>query len=245
MKNPALLTLVCSGLLLASCNRNTPPQPDSAAGKLVELKFAETTGAASYSAWSGGAGQVIASVEGKGELVKTVLKADGSFSLTLPRLETALLVAADPTALTPGLPENCTSSLEVSGAADARSAVATFGVQAQKSGAIAPFALREAANSATLEAGAYVYFDKAAGLSGKITCIKNNVSVTGDINVQFRPGWNKLSLSVAATATEVKVSLTTGTLPANWVYLGDSQAAQPLGSQSLKTLKSLNLPFFR
>ncbi|WP_157464939.1 hypothetical protein [Deinococcus apachensis] len=252
MKNPAALVLVGSALLLASCNRNSVPavQPNVASGKVVELAFDPQTGWPSYTPWSGGAGKVVASVEGKPELATASLGADGSFSLTLPTVDSNLLVTPDPADFSTELPDNCTGSLTFSGANDAKSATAAFSVQAQKGGEIAPLALSETADSATFAAGLYVYFNKAVGLSGKVTCIENNTTATGDVNVQFVAGWNVVSVSVTGTATSTQISMKTGTLPGNWVYLGDGATQLSLKSQNLErralgAVKSIGFPLFR
>lgn len=248
MKNPAALVLVGSALLLASCNRNSVPavQPNVASGKVVELAFDPQTGSPSYTAWSGGAGKVVASVEGKPELATASLGADGSFSLTLPSVESSLLVNANPADFSTELPDNCTGSFTFSGANDAKSAVATFSVQAQKSGEIAPLAASGTATSLTLAVGLYVYFDKAVGLSGKLTCIENNKTETADVNLQFVPGWNVVSVDVMST----QISMKTGTLPGSWVYVGNGASALSLKSQHLErralgAVKSMALPLFR
>lgn len=217
MKNVTPVLLAGAALLLASCNRTSAPQPEAASGKVVELKFDGTTGAPSYTAWSGGAGQVVASV-GTKELVRTDLKADGSFSLSLPKPDAALLSGTTSGSFTANLPNNCTGNLSLSGATDAKSAVPTFSVQAQKSGQIAPLASGGTASSPTAETGLYIYLDKAVGLSGQITCIQNNIIVTGNVNAQFSAGWNKVSTSVAITSAGGTVTLKAGNIPSTWVY---------------------------
>ncbi|WP_034382898.1 hypothetical protein [Deinococcus sp. YIM 77859] len=253
MKKAAAL-LLGSTLLLASCN-STPstPQPETVSGQVKELS-ASPSGTITYSSWTGGAGKVLVSVEGKDNLVTADLTADGRFSLTLPSLDAALLSNLD---LTSDLPEGCTGSLTTSGASNARGNVATFRVQAGKSGEIAPAGFQVRTSGGTLESvsmegGLYVYADKAAGLSGRLNCTQDGVPVTGNINVQLQAGWNKMTLTLSATKQGGTLSLKTGSLPAQWLYL-ENDSALSLGQQSLNRSAAAQpvlkvaqaLPFFR
>ncbi|GAA5514969.1 hypothetical protein Dcar01_03733 [Deinococcus carri] len=248
MKNLSLLLLAGSALLLASCNMNSVPQPEAVSGQVKELS-PTASGAVTYTGWSGGAGKVMASVEGKDNLVTADLAADGKFSLTLPRLDASLLSPMD---LSSELPDGCTGSLKTSGAGDARGNAASFDVQAGKSGMIAPAAFQMSNSSINISSGSYVYVDKAVGLSGKINCTEEGVGVTGDINLQLRAGWNKVTFTISATDQGGNISLTTGSVPAQWVYL-EGGLAFPIRQQSLSgsalaqpALKvARTLPFFR
>lgn len=248
MKNHSLLLLAGCALLLASCNMNSVPQPETVSGQVKELS-ATASGSVTYTGWSGGAGRVMASVAGKDNLVTADLAADGKFSLTLPRLDASLLSPMD---FSSELPDGCTGSLKTSGASDARGNAASFDVQAGKSGMIAPAAFQMANSSTSISSGSYVYVDKAVGLSGKLNCTEEGLTVTGDVNLQLRAGWNKVTFTISATAQGGNISLTTGSVPAQWVYL-EGGLAFPIKQQSLSgsalaqpALKvARTLPFFR
>lgn len=258
MKNLSLLLLVGSALLLASCD-TTPsaPQPEPVSGQVKELSVSDS-GVVTYSGWTGGAGKVTASVDGKDNLVTADLAADGRFSLTLPKLDDSLLSSID---FSSKLPEGCTGSLKTSGASDARGKAASFRVEAGKSGEIAPGALETTASGSKLtslkiQSGRYFYADKAAGLSGNLNCTVEGTPVTADINLQLRAGWNKVTFTISATQQGGSISgtvgLKTGSLPAQWLYQKDDSALS-LSQQALKgsaaarpVLKVAQaLPFFR
>ncbi|GAA5532063.1 hypothetical protein [Deinococcus aluminii] len=256
MKNISLLLLAGSALLLASCDKLSTPQPVTVSGQVKELIVSDT-GAATYTGWTGGAGKVIASVEGQDNLATAALAADGKFSLTLPKLDAALL---SPINFSSDLPAGCTGDLKTSGASDARGNAASFRVEAaQKSGEIAPAALETTFSGSNLTAlkiqsGGYVYADKAVGLSGKLNCTENGTPVTSDINLQLGAGWNKVTFTISTTqqggTVSSTVSVTTGSLPAQWIYLeGASSLSQQalngsaLAQPALKVAKAL--PFFR
>lgn len=252
MKNFAVLTLACSGLLLASCDRNPPPSNlTSVSGTLKEATFNEQTFAFGPTAWTGGAGTLIAVGDDGEKVAQTALAADGAFSLSLPRtLAADRLTELDVSELN-GV-EGCTGTVKSS--TRANGALASFSVDAAKDGEVAPAAFRVNRDSAgnptsiTVTVGLLVYVDRSVTVRGSQTCTQDGV--TGRLNVDWKlgQGWNKVSttftLSDSGSGT---INLTSGTLPADWLYLEGTGAASPLGATSLKGLnfKVPQIPFFR
>lgn len=231
----------------------TGDQTLTVTGKVTELSVNSSTGAFTYTPWTGGAGKVNVAAGSKTNFAQGTLNADGNFSVVLPKPDASLLVGG---ANSSGLPEGCTGDLKVTGATDARSTGVDFTAQASKSGEIAPAALSMSADGKQLavQVGAYVYFDKVAGLIGQLTCVENGASTSGTINAQFSAGWNKVSYSIVVNDSGTSsVSVTTGSVPAQWVYLGATGAtplslsprAQTLKAQALASVQALHLPFLR
>lgn len=233
MKTTLPLVLLASALLLASCGGGTAtpsvPQARTVAGQIKELSVSNS-GTVTYTAWTGGAGKVVAAVEGQDNLVTADLVADGNFSLTLPTVDASLLTDVG---FSSDLPAGCTGNLKASGATDARGTAATFRVQASKSGEIAPMAVQVSNSSVSISSGGYIYADKAAGVSGTLNCSEGNTSVAGSINLQLKAGWNQVTFTITATSQgSGTVNFATGSLPAQWVYL-EGGMAQPLSQQAL------------
>jgi len=252
MKNITLLALTCSGLLLASCNRTTPPSNlTSVSGTLKEVVVNEQTMTFGTTAWTGGAGNLIAVADDGGEVARTALAADGSFTLSLPgTLAPDRLTALDVSELNDV--NGCTGNVRASGQANA--ALASFSVDANKDGAVAPASFQIIRNSAGTPTGAkvtigmLVYVDRSVTLRGNQTCTENGASVRLDVDWRLGQGWNKVSVSFDLNDSDtVGLNLTSGSLPADWLYLEGTGVASPLGAASLKGLnfKVPQLPFFR
>lgn len=101
MKNIALLTLACTGLLLASCDRTElPSNLNSVSGTVAEGSLAASSNGAltlTTSAWTGGAGSVRAYTQEGSQpenVVTTALAADGKFNLNLPATPAAGTLSA-------------------------------------------------------------------------------------------------------------------------------------------------------
>lgn len=252
MKNLSLLALASATLLLASCNRDLPPSDlTSVSGTLKEATFNEQTLAFGTTAWTGGAGTLIAVGDDGEEVARTALGADGAFSLSLPRtLAAERLTELDVSEL--NAVAGCTGTLKSS--ARANGALASFSVDAGKDGEVAPAAFRVNRDSAgnptdiTVTVGMLVYVDRSVTITGSQTCTENGV--TGRLNVDWKlgQGWNKVSTSFTLSDTASgTINLTSGTLPADWLYLEGTGAASPLGAASLGGLnfKVPQIPFFR
>ncbi|MBB5235307.1 hypothetical protein [Deinococcus budaensis] len=261
MKNIALLTLTCSGLLLASCDRNPRPSDVTAvSGVLKEPTFNESTLTFGTQAWTGGAGTLIAEEFGGKELARTSLAADGSFNLPLPQtVAPELLTSLDVSDLNPV--EGCTGTVTSSGQANGTGL--DLRVDAAKDGEVAPAAFRFNKDSAgnytslTVTAGVLVYVDRAVTIKGTQTCTVEGTSASLNVDWQLRQGWNKTTIALDLKLTEDMfvggVNLGSGSFPADWLYLGETDVASPLGAASLKAaglnltdLKArFQLPFFR
>lgn len=261
MKNIALLTLTCSGLLLASCDRNPRPSDlNAVAGTLKESTFDESSLTFGTRAWTGGAGTVIAEEFGGKELARTPLAADGKFNLPLPQTVAAeLLTSLDVSDLNPA--EGCTGT--VTSSAQANGTGLNLRVDANKDGEVAPASFRVNKDSAgnptslTVTTGVLVYVDRAVNIKGTQTCTVEGTSASLSVDWQLRQGWNKTSiaLNLKLTGDMVidSVNLSSGNFPADWLYLEGTDTASPLGAAGLKAgglnmanLKArFQLPFFR
>lgn len=249
MKNLALLTLACSGLLLASCDRNPRPSDVNAvAGTLKEPTFNESTLTFGTQAWTGGAGTLIAEEFGGKELARTSLAADGKFSLPLPQtVAPELLTSLDVSDLNPA--EGCTGA--VTSSAQANGTGLDLRVDANKDGEVAPASFRfnkdNAGNptSLTVTAGVLVYVDRAVNIKGTQTCTVEGTSASLTVDWQLRQGWNKTTIALDLKLTEAmeigSVNLSSGSFPADWLYLEGTDVASPLSAASLKGAR-LNIP---
>lgn len=257
MKNLALLTLACSGLLLASCNRTPlPSNLTTVSGTVVEGKFGATSNGAltlTTSAWTGGAGSVRAyTAEGSQpqNVVTTPLAADGKFSLTLPATPAAGTLSAIAADEFNDEDDTCTGTVTVSNTQAQVAALAIGAEGATKQGGISPLAVSNTVDSAgkvtsyEFTLGQLLYVDRAVTLKGTQNCTNGDATFRGDINVSLRQGWNKVSLSVQfnAEADMTGLVVRSGSSPDTWVYM-NSGSASPLGVQSLKALEKLS--FFR
>lgn len=252
MKNLALLTLACSGVLLASCNRTPRPSDLNAlSGTLQEPTFNESTLTFGTQAWTGGAGTLIAEDVGGQEQARASLTADGKFNLTLPAtVAAARLTLLDVAELNGG--EGCTGNVTAS--AQASGTVLKLRVDAGKDGNVAPASLRVnkdsggAVTGRSVTVGTLVYVDRAVTIQGSQTCSVEGETVTLKVDWQFRQGWNKTSTTLEfdelGSVLSGNITLTSGSLPATWLYgVASPLSAAGLGSQSLKASK-YQLPFF-
>jgi len=242
------LLLTGSALLLASCNNDPAPQPVNeitVAGQVRQLDFDLGTGKYTYPAWNGGAGKINVAARSKPNFAQGTLNADGSFSVLLPKPDASLLTEDVAKALVAeALPADCISKLTITGAADARAVGVSFSAQAGKSGRIVPASYTVDAADFRIESGGYVYYDKATILNGQVACIMDGISISGNINMQFNPGWNKVHARITTTKTLISVTMTTGSVPSSWVLL-DDQTTTWRSSLSGQALSPLNIPFLR
>lgn len=258
MKKIALLTLTCSGLLLASCGRtNAPTNLTNLSGMVVEGNLEVSSNGAltlTTGAWTGGAGSVLAfTVENDGpeNIVTTPLAADGKFSFDLPATPAASSLTPVSADVFSNDGEDCQGNVNVSDTG-ARVAPLLVGVDtAAKDGPIFPVSVKTTVDSAgkvtggELALGFLLYADRSVTLRGTQTCTATNgFTYATDLDLTLSKGWNKLSLATQGDVegTLTKVVVRSGSYPNNWVYLGDDLGAVPLGTQSLKSLK---LPFLR
>ncbi|WP_158679901.1 hypothetical protein [Deinococcus sp. NW-56] len=252
MKSLSLLALASAGLLLAACDRTPPPSNLSAvSGTLKEASFDDATLTFGTVAWTGGAGSLLAVADDGEQVARTALAADGSFSLSLPRS-----LAAD--RLTPldasevGDVEGCTGTLKTS--AQVNGAAVNFYVDANKDGLVLPANIQITRNSAgtptsaTITTGLLVYVDRGVSVTGSQTCTDGTFTARLKVNWALGQGWNKVTASFTLSdSPTTTLNLTSGSLPADWLYLEGGDGLFTQGAASLKgqPLKVPQLPFFR
>lgn len=201
-------------------------------------------------AWTGGAGTVQATVAGAGPqgTASGALSSGGAFTLTLPADVTTQALSSD-AFLLPGTAElSCTGTPSISDAA-ARFAALDVAVQANRQGQVAPSRVSligTAADPVGLksESGTFIYADRPVSVTGAQTCTITEAgqtyAVTSSLNMTLGRGWNKTTATLAVTATQLSLSLSSGTFPTEeWVYLGGSTLA---GAAAPRPAFGLELP---
>lgn len=249
MKHLAVLTLTSAALLLASCSRDPRPSDlTTLTGTVVEGRFAQTgeyAGELKTSPWTGGAGAVrgyMMAEDGISEQPATTgaLAADGRFNLTLPTPAAAQLVTID-TDIWAGLDDefglgaDCSPQLSVS-KNGVRSAVMMLEVEASKAGPVMPFVLALDQTPGKVKGdvrfGGLIYVDQSVTVQGSRTCTVGGIAVSTQVDLRLGKGWNKMQFAVSAdeAARTGSTSITSGTLPSDWVFFGEGMS--PLGTGS-------------
>lgn len=254
------IMLLAAGLALVACGPRLPvteadPDQLTLSGTVQEGRINPQTGALQRTAWTQGQRPLRAYVASASPaappLVSTTVAANGSFSITLPRVPDGQLVAL---ALDDEPLEGCTTS-EVSVTSGLR--VAFTYLFAELNGGEVPVAPMEftatetaTGGSVTIRTANYLYADRAGMVRGRQVCSFAGVQTTTVIDLQLQRGWNRLTETMTITADGDDLSFVArydnSAPPTGWVASFDD--LMPLASNEAVQAMSMfqgQRPLFR
>lgn len=242
--------LLAAGFTLVACGPRLPitevnPDQLTLSGTVQEGRINPQTGALQRTAWTQGQRPLRAWVEspwtGAPSLVSTTIAANGSFSVTLPRVPDNRLQAL---ALDGEPFEGCTTS-EVSATPGLRGAPVSL--YAEVGGNVVPVAPLEftatetaTGGTVTIRAASYLYVDRAGMVRGRQVCDFAGAQTTMEVDVQLQRGWNRLTQTVTVTVNGDNMTFVdrydNSTPPTSWVAsfddlspLASNEAVQAMG----------------
>lgn len=165
------------------------------------------------------------------------MQASGAFGLTLP----ASIAGSNLEAVGGGdidlSDENCTGNLTVSSTGALGTGIDFSVDSASQDGDASPVDLQFTSSGATLTsltvtAGGLLYVNSATTISGQQTCIANGSTLTSNVNLALKSGYNSFNVVMTITGSGGTLNITTGTWPSRWIVSADSAVPLSLGKNT-------------